>query len=695
MSILSFFFFFLIVFIHGSIVLSCNSIDRDSLLSFHHQISSSPPLNWSSSSFAAADCCQWEGVSCTGDGDGLLRRVTRLWLPERSLAGAITDYSFLANLSFLSHLNLSGNRISGAFPSPLPHSIKILDLSSNRFNGSVDSLSLRRRGLNLIAFNISNNSFSGAIPSSVCSASPFLETLDFSMNQFTGRIYHGLGECSQLQILRAGFNSLSGWLPNDLYSIRTLKEISLCNNQFSGPIDGRISLFSNLTILELHVNEFTGEIPNNIGLLSKLEQLQFHTNSFNGTLPHSLTDLSNLNTLLLRNNHFAGEISLLDFSKLQKLQAIDLGNNTFAGKVPDSLCLCRSLTALRLAYNKLTGEIPPCMSSLKSLSHFSISDNYLSNVAGALKILRHCENLAVLFMSRCFSEEPMPDDNDLLSLGGFENLQILTLGGCKLEGRIPFWISKLRRIKVLNLSYNKISGPIPKWLGNMPSMFVLNLTKNFLTGDLPYEITLLPSLISDNKSSDLSHLALPFLFDSLQYNRLFNLPRGLKVGNNSLSGNIPEEIGRLKLLRVLDLSNNNFNGGIPRQLSGLVNLERLDMSGNRLSGKIPESLTELNFLSYFNVANNDLEGEIPRKGQFDTFTADDFEGNPKLCGYLLRRNCTIAGQDNNNVDSNEEEEEENEGSWYNVPFGLGYFVGVFAVTISLLLMKGSWISFRK
>ncbi|KAI3461914.1 hypothetical protein Pfo_018577 [Paulownia fortunei] len=615
-SMLTLTFLFLLLSSLAENVLPCNQLERDSLLSFYHQISS-PTLNWSST-----DCCQWEGIACRSY-DG---RVTHLWLPRKGLSGAINP--FLANLSFLSHLNLSRNHLSGPLPlslfhslnhlqildlsfnrlsgllqtDSLPISIRTLDLSSNRFNGSMDPPFLHRAS-NLISFNVSNNSFTGPIPSSICLGSPLLKILDFSMNQFSGHIFHGIGECSNLQVFRAGSNSLTGWLPYDLYSVRTLKEISLPNNHFSGPINNRLVLLSNLTILELHVNEFTGELPPDIGLLSNLEQLQLHTNSLNGTLPPSLMDCSNLTTLLLRNNLFEGEISNLDFSKLQRLQAIDFGNNSFL----------------------------------------------------------------------------MPDDNDLSHLSGFQNLQILTLGGCKLKGQIPSWIAKLNKLKVLNLSYNKISGPIPTWIGAMPNLFVLNLTKNFLSGDLPREIGQLPALIADNTSSDLSSLALPFLFDTLQYNRLFNLPRGLKVGNNSLSGNIPEEIGRLKLLHILDLNNNNFNGSIPRQLSGLINLEKLDMSGNHLSGEIPESLTHLHFLSSFSVADNDLQGEIPRGGQFDTFSAASFEGNPKLCGYLLKRSCSVFTQ----VDTTPEEEED-ESFWYNIPFGLGYFVGLFAVTITFL-----------
>ncbi|XP_047949524.1 receptor-like protein 2 [Salvia hispanica] len=616
-------------------------------------------LNWSPST----NCCHWQGIACTSRNGA--PRVTHLWLPEKNLSATSLT---LPNLPFLAHINLSHNHLSGLLPSlpprlltldlsfnslfgPLirtfPITIHTLDLSSNHFNGSFDPTYLLPQPSNLLIFNISNNSFTSSSPSSICNISPLIKILDFSMNKFIGPLSPSLTKCSNLQVFRAGSNSLSGPLPRDLYTLTRLQEISMPNNQLSGTINKVIVNLSDLIILELHVNQLSGEIPQSIGLLSKLEQLQLHSNNLNGNFPPSLTKCTNLTTLLLRNNLLNGQISTLNFSKLQHLQTLDLGNNTFSGNIPGTLCLCKSITAIRLAYNQLSGEVPPCMASLKYLKQISLTENHLSNVVGALNTLKHCQDLAVLLLARCFHDERMPND-DLLHLDTFKNLQFLSLGGCKLKG------------------------PIPAWVGSMPSLYVLNLTQNSLTGEIPREITQLPALISDNSSTDMSHLVLPFLYDNLQYNQLFNLPRSLKLGSNSLSGRIPTEIGQLKLLQVLELSNNNLRGSIPEQLSNLINVEKLDMSGNDLTGEIPKSLTKLHFLSAFSVADNDLEGEIPKGGQFETFGIGAFEGNTKLCGDVIHRSCGGAV-----VINRARPDAENDGGsrsiWYymQLPLGLG------------------------
>ncbi|CAK7356426.1 unnamed protein product [Dovyalis caffra] len=649
----------------------CNQDDHDSLLFFSSNLSSlSPPLNWDPS----IDCCLWEGVDCDDTADG---RVTSLSLPFRDLNGTLSPS--LAKLTSLTHLNLSHNRLYGSLPvgffssfsslqvfdlsynrlvGELPPldtnnliSIKILDLSSNHFDGELSqSNSFIHAAWNLTRLNVSNNSFTGQIPSNICQiSSGSMTLLDFSNNDFSGDLAPGLGECSKLEIFRAGFNNLSGMIPDDLYKATSLLHFSLPVNYLSGQISDAVVNLTSLKVLELYSNQLFGRIPRDIGKLSKLEQLMLHINTLTGPLPPSLMNCTNLVKLNLRVNSLVGNLSDFEFSTLRKLSTLDLGNNNFTGTFPTRLYSCTSLVAVRLASNQIEGQISPDILALQSLSFLSISANNLTNITGAIRILMGCKNLTTVILSNNTMSEGILDDGNTLDSTGFQNLQVLALGRCRLSGQVPSWLANIRSLQVIDLSYNQIRGSIPGWLGNLSSLFYLDLSNNLLSGEFPLELTGLQTLTSQEaiKQVEGSYLELPVFVKptnatNLQYNQLSSLPPAIYLGNNNLSGNIPVQIGRLKLLHVLDLSDNKFSGNIPDELSNLTNLEKLDLSGNSLSGEIPASLKGLHFLSSFSVANNDLRGPIPSGSQFDTFPSSSFIGNQWLCGQVLQRSCSSS-----------------------------------------------------
>ncbi|KAK2657724.1 hypothetical protein Ddye_010776 [Dipteronia dyeriana] len=641
---------------------ACNSLDQESLLSFQLYISSSS-LNWSSSS--SSDCCLWEGITCDASGN-----VTHLMLPSKGLTGTISPS--IGNLTHLSHLNLSHNRLfgplpitsfssliqlqildlsynslTGEFPSTLlSNHIKLVNLSSNLFNGLIPSSYFQQAG-NLMSFNVSNNSFTGPFPSSAwtyyfCS----VRLLDFSYNDFSGQIPPGLGNCSKLQTFRSGFNNLSGPLPDDLYTATSLEELSLAVNYLSGSISNGIVQLKSLTTLELYSNQLTGLIPKDIGKLSKLRHLPLHINNLSGSLPPSMQNCINLSTLNLRVNFLQGDIATFNFSMLLQLRTLDLGNNNFTGNLPSTLYSCKFLTAVRLTSNQLEGQVSPEIVALESLSFLSLSTNRLTNISIAIRSLMGLKNLSTLILSKNFMDEAMPDDDHITISDGFQNLRLLGFGGCQLSGKVPAWIAKLKKLQVLDLSLNKISGSIPGWLWTLPRLSYMDLSYNFMSGGLPKEFSGLQALVSEEVRNEVarSYLELPISVMSVnasdrQYNRLLYLAPTLNVSNNRLSGVIPVEIGQLKFLHVLDLSHNNLSGNIPEEMSLLTNLERLDLSGNHLFGEIPWSLKGLNFLSWFTIAHNNLQGPIPSGGQFDTFPNSSFEGNPGLCGAIVQRSC--------------------------------------------------------
>ncbi|KAJ4955858.1 hypothetical protein NE237_012641 [Protea cynaroides] len=649
--LLCFLFFFCFPTPHHA----CQELDKITLSSFSDNLST--PLNWSSSS----DCCSWEGVYCNGD-----HWVISLSLPSKGLKGSLS--TSLSDLTHLSFLNLSRNFLSGPLPpsfissfhqlefldlsfnrlsgelkaTTVPNSplfLRILDLSSNLFSGDFQ-LSFLGQAWNLSALDVSNNSFTGLIPSSICENSTMLMYLDFSLNDFSDEIPLGLGMCSQLLVFKAGWNQLTGSLPDDIYGITSLLQLSVPRNNITGNIDGvdQIVRLINLIDLDLSLNELTGQLPQDIGKLTNLEQLVLYKNNLNGPLPPSLTNCINLRVLDLGVNEFEGDLSAIDFFKLKQLNTLDLGVNNFSGYLPLSLYSCTSLTAIRLTKNQLMGQIQPEILALRNLSYLAISTNLLTNITGAFQILKLSRNLTTLILAGNFFGEAIPDDIDS---DGFQNLRVLAIGACQLTGQVPSWLVYLRNLEVLDLSVNQLTGSVPWWLGTLPRLFYLDLSCNFLTGEL--ELTGLPSLDS-SAPLDQVYLELPVFVVSGNstgqlYNKLSGLPPTIVLRNNSINGSIPPEFGLLKNLLVLDLSLNNFTGDISDQLSNLTNLERLDLSGNNLTGEIPWSLTQLHFLSWFSVANNSLAGPIPVGGQFDTFSNSSFFGNPGLCGPPLQRPC--------------------------------------------------------
>lgn len=698
---------------------ACDKIDRESLITFSQSLTAPMALNWTTIS---SNCCDWEGIACDQKG-----RVTHLSLPSRGLSGSLSPS--LVNLTRLSHLNLARNSLTGSLPnglfssmnllkvldlsynrfvgdllpSPsfppnlsLPSCFQTIDLSSNRFHGKFPS-SIFRNARNLVYLNISINKFSGPVPSSICSNSNSVRILDFTSNLFSGQIPRGLGECSKLEVLNAGFNALSGDLPEEIYQMLSLQEISLPSNKLTGVISNSVVALMNLTMLELYSNGLNGTLPREIGNLSKLERLELQMNGLNGTLPPSLMNCTKLQKLKLLSNSLEGDISNLDFSKLLELQTLDLGSNHFTGEIPKSLYSCKSLQAMRFSQNKLQGQITADILALRSLTFLTLSFNNFTNISGALEILKRMENLTVLMISGAFMDEALPNVIDPV---GFKNLQFLSVGRCRLKGQVPSWIAKLHRLRILDLAENKLTGTIPDWLGTLPDLFYINLHGNQLTGEFRRALTGLPALQSNELTPkpDEIYLDLPLILKSnppkpgdvptRTYNKISNIQPMIDLHNNSLSGTIPEETGKLRGLHQLDLSRNEFYGEIPGGISELSNLERLDLSHNRLSGTIPESLGRLNFLSELNVSFNDLRGGVPASTQLQGLDASAFEGNAGLCGVPTNRKCGGGGNGDGGNGGGEEGVFDGVGVYCAIA-GAGFMVGFWGVCGSLWVKK-SW-----
>ncbi|XP_074338717.1 uncharacterized protein LOC141676893 isoform X2 [Apium graveolens] len=135
----------------------------------------------------------------------------------------------------------------------------------------------------------------------------------------------------------------------------------------------------------------------------------------------------------------------------------------------------------------------------------------------------------------------------------------------------------------------------------------LSLSGNSLSGELPYQIGLLSkltylSLWGNNLSGKLPY----------QIGLLLKLMY-LSLSGNNVGGKLTCQIGMLSELNYLSLWGNNLSGELPYQIGMLSKLNYLSLRGNSLSGKLPSSLSNLTQLHVLDVSYNQLSGFIPNE----------------------------------------------------------------------------------
>ena len=85
----------------------------------------------------------------------------------------------------------------------------------------------------------------------------------------------------------------------------------------------------------------------------------------------------------------------------------------------------------------------------------------------------------------------------------------------------------------------------------------------------------------------------------------------LSLWSNSLTGEIPPELGDLSSLEFLWLNSNSLTGEIPSELGSLWDLRGLNLQQNSLTGELPPELGSLSSLEHLWLPYNSLTGEIP------------------------------------------------------------------------------------
>ncbi|KAF7039082.1 hypothetical protein CFC21_049143 [Triticum aestivum] len=94
--------------------------------------------------------------------------------------------------------------------------------------------------------DLSNNNFSGPIPSGIGQQIPFVTSLDLSYNNFSGEISESMANLAYLNTFNLQHNQLRGQIPERFSVLGRLTSFNVADNLLSGPIPTFAQDFSSL-----------------------------------------------------------------------------------------------------------------------------------------------------------------------------------------------------------------------------------------------------------------------------------------------------------------------------------------------------------------------------------------------------------------------------------------------------------------
>mmetsp|Transcript_17549 Transcript_17549/g.26588 ORF Transcript_17549/g.26588 Transcript_17549/m.26588 type:complete len:727 (+) Transcript_17549:92-2272(+) len=191
-------------------------------------------------------CNGWLGVKCeTNSPSANISRVTSLVLSGQKLAGTLPP-NLQQLFPNLKALLVQYNGIQGTLSHDYSK-LEFLLLQGNKLSGQFPSFLMQSTNLKLL--ELRNNEFQAAGTS--------MQDLPFTGTQWE-------------YIDLAGTDFTTGPLPSKLFKLTKLVALNLQNTGLSGPIPTEIGLLSNLKSLILPANSLTGPIPSELGSLANL-----------------------------------------------------------------------------------------------------------------------------------------------------------------------------------------------------------------------------------------------------------------------------------------------------------------------------------------------------------------------------------------------------------------------------------------
>ncbi|WVZ15123.1 hypothetical protein V8G54_012689, partial [Vigna mungo] len=492
---------------------------------------------------------------------------------------------------------------------------------------------------------------------------------EFYQSYISGEIHKSLMELPQLQYLNLSHNYFPDThIPEFLASLKNLKYLDLSDCGFGGRIPSQLGSLSHLEYLNLASNYLEGSIPYQLGNLSQLQHLDLRGNLFTRNIPSQLGNLSQLQYLGLSGNY--GENIPSQLGNLSQLQELYLSYNISFAHGGQWLSNLLSLTHLYFYSVSNLNRSPTLLQAIVKLPQLrelslvscSVSDDFI--LSSMPSKFNSSTSLSVLYLPwNTFTSSSIVFQwvSNITS-----NLVELDLGANGLQGSTSNDFGLLMHsLRYLDLSANYFKATDLNSFMNICTLHSLYLSSNNFTEDLPSILGNLSSgcvrhslqvldLTNNNITGTLSDIS---VFSSLKSlvlgeNQLSGrIPEGVKLPSaledlsirfNSLEGGIPKSFGNACSLLSLDISVNNLSDELPMIISHLsgcarYSLQELDLSWNQINGTLPDFST-FTSLKILYLSKNKLNGDIPMDIQFPPILEDLYISSNSLKGVLTDYN---------------------------------------------------------
>ncbi|KAI8557083.1 hypothetical protein RHMOL_Rhmol05G0307000 [Rhododendron molle] len=310
-----------------------------------------------------------------------------------SIPGEIGNVKFFTNF-----FSLANNALTGPIPPSICNGsyLQVLDLSNNMLGGTIPQCLIENSTETLGVLNLGNNNLSGNIFGTFPQTC-VLRTLDLNGNRLEGNVPESLSNCTMLEVLNLGRNSMTGMLKMVVcgYSLRNAKKLFAFTKPeedlspalgdesncllvvFSGHLPPKCFLHwngmmiyrsycllryeflkaNNLYYQDKVTVTVKGREMKLVKILTLFTAVDFSNNRFEGEIPDTIGALSSLHVLNLSRNALSGQIPSR-LVNLTQLESLDLSRNNLNGSIPPTLARLTFLAVLDLSYNQLVGSIP-------------------------------------------------------------------------------------------------------------------------------------------------------------------------------------------------------------------------------------------------------------------------------------------------------------------------------------------------